>query len=49
MSQPQASLFLGNTSAHFSRAKILKKLNLDVQSLAKDAEDSKATPCLFSE
>jgi len=48
----QALLFLGNTSAHFSqlcRAKILKKLNLDMQSLAKDTDFSKAAPYLFGE
>ena len=46
----QALLFLGNTRAHFSqlrRAKILKKLNPDVQSLAKNADFSKAAPYLF--
>jgi len=48
----QALLFLGNTSAHFSqlrRSKILKKLNPDVQSLAKDANFSQAAPYLFGE
>jgi len=48
----QALLFLGNISAHFSqlrRSKILKKLNPDVQSLAKDADFSQAAPYLFGE
>ena len=48
----QALLFLGNASAHFNqlrRAKILKKLNPDVQSFAKDADFSQTTPYLFGE
>jgi len=48
----QALLFLGNASAHFNqlrRGKILKKLNPDVQSLAKDADFSQAAPYLFGE
>ena len=43
----QALLFLGNASAHFNqlrRAKIVKKLNPDVESLAKDADFSQAAP-----
>ena len=48
----QALLFLGNASTHLShvrRTKILKRLNRDVQSLAKDADFSKAAPYLFGE
>ena len=48
----QALLFLGNASAHLSHVrctKILKCLNRDVQSLAKDPGFSKAAPYLFGE
>ena len=48
----QALLLLGNASTHLShvrRTKILKRLNRDVQSLAKDADFSQAAPYLFGE
>lgn len=48
----QALLFLGNTSAHLSHVrltKILKRLNRDVQGLAKDADFSKVAPYHFGE
>ena len=46
----QALLFLGNASAHFSQirhTKILKRLNLEVQSLAKDMDFSQSAHYLF--
>ena len=46
----QALLFLGNANAHFSQVhlvKILKWLNPEVQSLAKDADFSQSAPYLL--
>ena len=48
----QALLFLGNASAHFSQirhTKILKRLNPEVQSLAKDMDFSQSAPYLFGQ
>lgn len=48
----QALLFLGSASTHLShvrRTKILKHLNRDIQSLAKDDDFLKAAPYLFGE